>query len=294
MLLRIALAASVLAACGGTPGAGQDGPDGAVSGDARDASVGGDAAVTPPGSRCTVSATSVACTHNITHLVAGSDARDVYWQTPSTPAPAGGYPIVVLFQGSFGGPSFTWGTLTPSTLYGGFYQGLLQASLLDHGFTVISPAAAGETAWQTNSVLPFASTSDKAVIDALLADIAAGMYGPADASRMYATGISSGGYMTSRMAVSYGGVFRALAIESASYATCVAAACFVPALPADHPPTLFLHGSLDTTVPEYTAKQYYDALVGDGIAAQLVLDPTAGHQWLAVAPAKITDWFSTH
>ncbi|MCS6901266.1 MAG: prolyl oligopeptidase family serine peptidase [Myxococcales bacterium] len=245
-------------------------------------------------SRCQVTATSVFCEHNVSKLVVGAVVREVYWQTPVTAPPPGGYPVVLVYQGSLGGPSLTWGVLTPEVPFGGFHQGRLQARLLDEGFLVIAPAAAAEVAWQTNSGVPYELSTDKLVIDTLLKAIQAGQYGPADTKRLYATGISSGGYMTSRMAVSYPGVFRALAIQSASYATCLGAACVVPPLPKDHPPTLLLHGQLDTTVPLFTAQLYYEALKQGGFVSELVVDPKAGHEWLATAPEQVTGWFQSH
>jgi predicted esterase len=68
----------------------------------------------------------------------------------------------------------------------------------------------------------------------------------------------------------------------------------VPALPPEHPPTLFLHGALDVIVPEITMESYRDALVHDGHAVKTVIDPTAGHQWLAAGPQAITDWFAAY
>ena len=127
----------------------------------------------------------------------------MYWQTPLTPPPPGGYPVVLVFQGSLFGPSLTWAEMAPSVPFGGFYQGVLQANLLDHGFTVIAPSAAGGLAWQTNAGAPYETTTDHVFIVALLDAIKAGQFGPSDSTHFYATGISSGGYMTSRMAVSY-------------------------------------------------------------------------------------------
>ena len=101
--------------------------------------------------------------------------------------------------------------------------------------------------------------------------------------------------MTSRMAVSYEGRFRALAVHSASYATCLSSVCNVPSqLPADHPPTLILQGAKDKLVPIATAQSYHDALVASGIETSMIVDPVAGHEWLLVSPQRITDWFSTH
>jgi predicted esterase len=100
--------------------------------------------------------------------------------------------------------------------------------------------------------------------------------------------------MTSRMAVSYPGKFRALADHSGSYATC-SATCMVPTpLPANHPPTLFLHGDTDTIVPMSAVQPYLDALMTEGFDTQLVTDVDAGHQWLPQGAQAIPAWFDSH
>ena len=121
-----------------------------------------------------------------------------------------------------------------------------------------------------------------------------GTFGPLDASHRYAMGISSGGFMTSRMAVSYAGSFRALAIASGSYATC-GTSCTLPAtLPADHPPTLFLHGAADQTVPLSIMTPYRDKLVAEGRVVDTVINMDAGHEWLPEAKTAVPAWFDTH
>jgi poly(3-hydroxyoctanoate) depolymerase len=280
----IVLASLIAAACSHAPEtAAPDAQD--------DANVEHDAAAS---SRCSVTAERVTCEHEITKVGVGSDLRDVYWQTPTSRPPPSGYPVVLVYQGTSFGPSKTWDVASDAP-FGGYQQGRLQALLLDHGFTVIAPSAAAGFAWQTNGGVPFESTGDYSFINTLTAAIDSGEFDPADPSRMYATGISSGGYMTSRMAVSYGGVFRALAVASASYATCLGAACVVPAtLPASHPPTLFLHGTADSIVPIVTMRPYLDRLESQGIATALDEDPAAGHQWLDDSPERITGWFESH
>jgi poly(3-hydroxybutyrate) depolymerase len=182
-----------------------------------------------------------------------------------------------------------------STAFGGYYQVVLIARLLGAGFTVIQPEAQGGVAWNTNSSANFDASADATFIPQLLDRVGDGTFGPIDTTRLYATGISSGGYMTSRMAVSYPGRFRALAIQSGSYATCLGPLCNIPpTLPVDHPPTQLLHGDADTIVPISTARAYYDALVAAGIEATFVNDPAAGHQWLSSAPEDVTNWFASH
>ena len=241
--------------------------------------------------RCTFSDGKVNCPPVITPIL----SRDVYWQFPSSVAPAAGFPAVVVYQGSFFAPSSTWNEVSSTMLFGGFHQARMQALLLEHGFTVIAPTAVGGLAWQTNSGLPWDTTSDKAFIDALLEGMRAGTFGPIDLSRVYATGISSGGYMTSRMAVSYPGVFKALVINAGSYATCAGFACILPStLPAQHPPTRFLHGRADLTVPLFTAENYQQALVAQGFESDLVIDDGAGHEWLPIAPERVLEWVESH
>jgi poly(3-hydroxybutyrate) depolymerase len=197
-----------------------------------------------------------------------------------------------VYQGSGYAPDVTWSG-DATLAYGGLYQIKLQAMLLDNGFVVIAPFADG-IAWETN--FPgYSVSSDSRFIPELLNAIGEGTFGTVDTTRLYATGISSGGYMTSRMAVSYAGSFRALAIQSGSYATCSNVACIIPSmLPVDHPPTLFLHGRNDLIVPLATARAYKDRLDAQGFETSLIVDPDVGHEWLEVAPEEITCWFLTH
>lgn len=239
---------------------------------------------------CTVSDDAVACAPQISRI----GGRDVYWQQPIVSAPADGYPVVLVFQGSFFGPPLTWNRVPRDTAFGGYQQARLQALLLEQGFIVIAPSAEG-IAWQTNTSPDFANSSDRRFIDTLLEEVRAGTFGTADASRLYATGISSGGYMTSRMAADWPGTFRALAIASASWATCGGAVCALPeALPPGHPPTLLMHGRGDVTVPLFTAQAYLDALVAQGFEAELAVDDDRGHEWLPDAPERVAAWFAAH
>jgi dipeptidyl aminopeptidase/acylaminoacyl peptidase len=68
----------------------------------------------------------------------------------------------------------------------------------------------------------------------------------------------------------------------------------VPALPDDHPPTLFLHGELDAVVPVSAMTPYADALLADGVETRTVLDPEAGHEWLTTGAREIPIFFRMH
>lgn len=251
-------------------------------------------------SLCTLSADAVDCPSNSLDLTVdqlGLVQRKVYYQLPAGTPPPEGWPTVLLFQGSFfsAGLSFHG---TAGEAFGGYYQALAVKQLLDAGFAVLAPQThlGGVTFWDTN-VPPWSVawelSPDHAFMLAIFAAIEHGSFGALNAVRLFAAGISSGGYMTSRMAVSYPGRFKALAVLSGSYATCGGPLCVVPALPPSHPPTLFLHGRDDLIVPPSTMELYHTKLQRAGLRTAAIVHDLAGHQWIPEAPAAITDWFSS-
>lgn len=141
-------------------------------------------------------------------------------------------------------------------------------------------------------LLSYDVAPDRYFVDDILEELGDGTFGPIDTRRLFATGMSSGGYMTSRMAVSHAGRFRALAIQSASYATCLGPVCGVPGdLPEDHPPTLFLHGVIDPIVPIWTMYPYRDRLAAQGTPTRTVKSTFATHEFLPAAPGEVLAWF---
>jgi len=275
--------------------AGSGGAGGAGAGGAGAGGAGGEVS-----SRCIVSSEEVACPYEKQSVPAQAGIpRDVFWQVPLGAPPADGFPVVLLFQGSFYGPALMFEGAADGP-HGVYHLALTIKRLLDAGYAVVAPAAhaEGTTFWDTN-VPPFSvawsTAPDHAFMLSIFESISAGLFGPLDASHMYATGISSGGYMTSRMAVSYPGKFRALAIHSASYATCSGPLCTIPdALPDDHPPTLFLHGEADLVVPIGTMEAYDARLVAEGKETRVVVAPSVGHDWLAAGPDEVVAWFDAH
>jgi bile acid-coenzyme A ligase len=297
-----------LFACGGAhPITSPDDGGNKVDAGPGDAGMSADAGQLPDGgarpdggtSVCTVTADAVKCPMS-TLMVPGAAGvmRNVNYQLPNGSAPANGWPVVVLFQGSFFGASLFF-QATSGALFGGYYEALTTAQLLDRGFAVLAPETHGNnTYWDTNQV-PWVNAWDGAPDDifmkAIFAAIEAGTFGPLDPHRWYAAGISSGGYMTSRMAVSYSGRFKALAVHSASYATCGGPLCTVPSvMPPAHPPTFFLHGGSDPAVPIATMELYRDALADAGVPVGTLIDPPRGHEWLPGGPDAIVGWFTSH
>ncbi|MFT3707911.1 MAG: hypothetical protein QM817_09670 [Archangium sp.] len=248
--------------------------------------------------QCTITPDEVTCPMRTLAVPAAAGIpRDVNFQLPTGTPPPNGWPVFVLFQGSFAPSQLSFSARSDAT-FGLYYQALLVARLLDAGYAVLAPEAhlGGTTYWDTNT-LPWAVSWDGAPDDvfmkAIFAKITDGSFGALDPHRWFAGGISSGGYMTSRMAVSYSGRFTALVVHSASYATC-GPICTIPALPSNHPPTLFLHGEQDPLAPPSAMRDYAAALTDAGIENRVVTDAQLGHQWLPVAPSEILSWVAAH
>jgi dienelactone hydrolase len=248
-------------------------------------------------SRCSGSFT-LTCERNTTVLHPGLGfPRDVHWQVPVGQAPAGGWPAVVMYSPSLYSADLAWSAsrLLPA---GAYYETATIRALLDNGYAVLTPEShlEGFTFWDTNvPLLDYSIAPDRFFVEDILANIAAGTFGPIDSGRLFATGMSSGGYMTSRMAVSHAGEFQALAIQSASYANCLGPLCSVPGdLPDDHPPTLFLHGVIDPVVPIWTMYPYRNGLDAQGTPTKTVTSLLNGHSFLAAAPGEILAWFQAH
>jgi poly(3-hydroxyoctanoate) depolymerase len=255
-------------------------------------------------SRCNATAERVECTRLEGSVFLGVAERSFLWQTPLGVPPARGWPVAVHYHGSFGAPHvFSWAS-GRNYPYGLYWQTLTVKQLLDTGYAVITPEShfAGFFFWDTN--VPVYRTyweisPDHAFVTWLLAEMAApagnGTFGPLDPARFYATGLSSGAYMTSRMAANYQGRFRALAIHSGSYATCAGPICSVPdPLPAGHPPTLFLHGEADLIVNIRTMWLYAEQMAAQGLVYATAIDPDAGHEWTEQAVQAVPAWFDAY
>ncbi len=234
------------------------------------------------------------CPRNLTTVASGTITdREVLWQLPAGTAPRKGWPVVLLSQGSWFPIEFSRPRNLP---FGGFHEVRLIQTLLDNGYAVIAPRATLQIGWTTNLPLPdYKKTSDYRVLKEVLAKIQKGEFGALNSRQLYATGISSGGYNTSRLALTFPKTFKAIAIQSASYATCLGPLCRIPdSLPSEHPPTLLLHGGIDLTVPLFTARKYHSKLEENGIEVETFVNPTVGHGWLPESPEKILEWFETH
>lgn len=273
---------------------GGDGSDGSTTEGATDTDTGGE-----PASRCQESPEIITCPKETVGLqLSPLVTRQVHFQVPLGAPPPSGWPVAFMFQGSLFTGRLNWLGHVDGP-FGMYFQVLTLKRLLDAGYAVITPEAhlEGATFWDTNLPLyawNWEASPDHEFMLAIFAELEQGAFGPIDPTRMYATGISSGGYMTSRMAVSYPGRFTALAIQSASYATCSGPLCAIPPLDPGHEPTLFLHGEQDAVVPIDTMFDYAAALAAVGVEREIVVDPVAGHAWIPGAPDAVLQWFLDH
>lgn len=239
---------------------------------------------------------TISCSyHSVDVSSVAGFSRKVDYQLPMGQAPENGWPVVVVYQGALTPVKFTRTSLAQ---FSSIHELRTIKRLLDNGYAVVAPRALANVGWLTNTLGPYTdyeATTDFAFIANFLSAIKSGDFGHLDNDQKFAMGFSSGGYQTSRMAVTFPGEFRAFVIHSGSYANCVGPVCEIPeTLPANHPPTLFLHGSLDFVVPWATMDMYFDRLLFEGVEVNRYTDVFATHQWLYEAPEMVLNWFERH
>jgi hypothetical protein len=247
--------------------------------------------------------------------VASVSNRNVFYRIgdntgPGYDATTGRHAAVMLFQGTSkaspddgvggnNGPGATWCVArTKPGEFAVWHQIATVVALVKAGYTVMQPAAHIQFGpfganrgyfWDTNTGTDavWRASADKTLMDTLVTQLqpTATTFGAIDINHVYAMGISSGGYMSSRIANEYAGglnndstvrsttkPFRAVAIESGSYQSCfgnfaegrfrdrcvdkIAAAT----IPATHAPTFFLHDMKDQVVPYNTMDAYRNKL----------------------------------
>jgi len=251
------------------------------------------------GSRCNKSETYIGCTYRRMDIPYEYGSRTLFYEFPLGTPPEKGWPVVIFFQGSFFKAEYAFWSYAGEP-FGAYYQTDVVKNLLDHGYAVLAPNAGynGSTFWNTN-IPPFdfdwSIAPDHYLMLKLFDMIKGGVIGPLDFNNMHATGISSGGYMTSRMAISYTKYFRSLVVAAGSYCVCGGPVCPIPdKLPEAHPPTLFLHGEIDVIVPIITMRWYHEKLLANKIDTQVVVNLFTGHAWISESPPLVYKWFDKY
>lgn len=125
-------------------------------------------------------------------------------------------------------------------------------------------------------------------------------------NRVYVAGISSGGFMTSRLAMRFSDKIKAVYINSAGdadmseqYETkgilkCNSTVTFdksVPIVPKNHPKALIIHGDADGLVPFEMDELYAQGLQNAGVEHEFIAVPGGTHTWFVEYNNKILDWF---
>lgn len=250
--------------------------------------------------RCSGSnTTTIVCSYQ--YLVLPESNRSVYFQLPDGNPPSAGWPFVVFFQGSFFGPEFDW-NLSASDPFGAIRQIDMFWELLTKGIAVVAPSALDSLAWETNAppydVDPnlWYKSDDFLMMSELLNATASATLpfgAPLDNDNVFAMGISSGGYMTSRVAIDLPpGTFRAVVDSNGAYMTCLGPACVTPAkVPSTHPPTMLLYGGLDPLVPFWTVLDYQATLKASNVTVKAVRCLTCTHEWIPDAKASVVPFF---
>lgn len=263
-----------------------------------------DAGATSKGnSKCKESSRSVDCKYKHTTI----EGRWVGYQVPDGTAPKAGWPFVILYHGMcLFSSTYAW-QADSSYDYGLLYKAEVIAQLLDSGVGVVTPDAkqgtgywnTNDPAYQTADLSKWSKAPDSKVVSGLLAGCSKGTYGPCDSGNLHAVGFSSGAYMASRMAVNYASSFRSISVNSGAYYYCDGACTekiadqLAGSVWKAHPPALFLHGTVDDTVPQKTSQMYYERLQKEGVATKRVT-ARVNHQWLPAAAQQVVSWVRTY
>jgi len=273
---------------------------------------------TAEAARCTQNANGWSCTHQKRYNYYWCGGyyipRAVRWQVPEGTPPAGGWPVAFYYAGTQPSDFNHAFDRDYGEAFGLEYEPQIIRELLDDPYltgkkyaVIVAdpPATSGSWQyWHTNVVYPYSASCDYQFFPDFFGEIKSGSYGTASQYNMnkrYAYGISSGGFNSSRMAVTFNSgtgnanTWKALGIVAASYATCSYSCGSIPTLPANHPPTKFWHGQNDAIVPITTMYAYFNKLIQGGFTTQK-LEHAGSHELTAdnLGASGIKAWFDQY
>ena len=221
------------------------------------------------------------------------------WQYPDQMTSSTEYPIIFLLHGAAQYP-FSW-------FFGLNRWGREQCSFtlaaLERGYLIVAPASSrpvtpGPRAWDIFEEDSRQSEDIQFIVDIL--DWFTRENISINLNKVFCAGFSSGAFMTSRLALDVPDIFTAMAVHSGSNAEAITLTdrgpifdCTSPhTIPPNHPPTLIIHGSLDSLVPPEFGIHYHQELQRHDIKTALLLDENTGHIWISNFNDDILHWFS--
>jgi poly(3-hydroxybutyrate) depolymerase/predicted secreted protein len=227
--------------------------------------------------------------------------RQVYSVHPEGKPPAKGWQVIILLhgRGQGGGAWFGEGLLSMGE------QKTFPQEALRANYAILAPDS-GETPrsgvrqWDCMHRVVERS-EDLLFFRDLLSWVKKNDWARLDAGRVYVAGISSGGFMASRLAHAFPAQIRAVCIVSAGNADSVKigrnlASIFdfsaTQTISASHPPALILHGTADRLVPVDMGRRYFHDLQAAGVRVRYEEIPGGRHGWHAAFNKLILEWFS--
>ena len=156
-----------------------------------------------------------------------------------------------------------------------------------------------------NTIEMWHISEDHLILRDLMDKFSSGSFGfKIDTGSMHAIGFSSGGFMTSRMAFSYSGLFKSLSIVGGGYYNCLPPINNCPdgdyadgthrELIKHHPPTQLLHGTGDKTVPVDLAQRYHANLDQNSMKPTRLITTNQGHTWIRGSVEAVIEWMEEY
>jgi len=271
-------------------------------------------------SRCTITSNRAEC--DVQTRMFGD--RAVYYQTPLGNPPSGGWPVMLYFHAWYAGGISDWTANYPTNpgRDGGVYWELeTKKALLDMGVAWISPDATrrgnpcpnnrncwwetNDSPYNTQDLEVWTSSNDAPFLENLLSAMRDGTLGPLNMNKMHTGGYSSGGFMASRMAFNYTGMFRShFNLAASLYYCCGCGGNSCPESWLDrapladklavHPPVLFLHGANDNCVSPQESAMYHRKLQEQNIPTKYVSPRGQGHHWFPSCAEEVADWIERY